>query len=163
GLDHDCDGSKDVPSCSPSANPCQLVECGTPCGPMVGECRAGMVTGCNFETNVTPGAFNPHFICAGFVGPQPESSNGKDRDCNGSIPLNEQDVDGDHYIACTGCNPSALAPGLLGCGDCAPSNGSIFPGAVEICNGMDDNCDVLIDNGACTGSLSCCPLQSACR
>ena len=31
--------------------------------------------------------------------------------------------------------------------DCAPLNPSIFPGATEICNGIDENCNMLIDEG----------------
>lgn len=32
--------------------------------------------------------------------------------------------------------------------DCNDLNASIRPGAVEVCNGLDDNCDMLVDNGA---------------
>jgi hypothetical protein len=33
--------------------------------------------------------------------------------------------------------------------DCNDSNASIYPGAREICNGVDDNCNGNIDEGAC--------------
>jgi hypothetical protein len=37
-------------------------------------------------------------------------------------------------------------------GDCDDANPSVHPGAIEVCNGMDDDCDGLIDNNA-TGCL----------
>ena len=56
------------------------------------------------------------------------------------------DADGDGYYAPL----SGYAPGSPGsCGDdCNDSNPNIHPGATEICNGIDDNCDGIIDNGA---------------
>lgn len=67
----------------------------------------------------------------------------------------DTDVDGDGYSA-----------GGLSCdGDCADSNANVFPGAPEICNGIDDDCDTVVDEGssacggACTLSL---PLGTSC-
>jgi N-acetylneuraminic acid mutarotase len=38
--------------------------------------------------------------------------------------------------------------GLSVCqGDCDDSDSAIYPGAIEACNGADDNCDAVIDNG----------------
>src|SRR5262249_40076663 len=76
GRDHDCDGSRNVPVGSASC----LVERERmdPCGPSAGECVPGKVIGCDYDANVTPNAFNPHFICSSdFVGPIPELCNGK--------------------------------------------------------------------------------------
>src|SRR5262249_11958584 len=103
-------------------------------------------------------------ICSSdFVGPSPEVCNGKDDDCNGSVPSNETDPDADGYIACTGCVAGPLAPGLLGCHACAAHNAAIHPGATEVCNGLDDNCDFQVDNGACPGTQTCCPQLASCH
>ena len=162
GRDHDCDGSPSVPA---SSSACLLErDRMDPCGPSQGVCSPGKVIGCDWSANVTPNAYNQHFICSSdFVGPSPEVCNGKDDDCNGSLPSGEQDPDADGYIACNGCVPGQLAPGLLGCGDCAPNNPAIHPGATEICNGLDDNCDGQTDNGACNAGDTCCPQLASCH
>ena len=38
--------------------------------------------------------------------------------------------------------------------DCNDANPSIFPGATESCDGLDHDCDGLIDNGAACGPRS---------
>jgi len=54
------------------------------------------------------------------------------------------DADGDNYAACSSmCNP---APGKQ-CGDCNDGNAAVHPNTTEVCNGIDDNCDTVIDNG----------------
>src|SRR5688500_13620737 len=49
--------------------------------------------------------------------------------------------DGDGYVVCGGCEVPA---GKL-CGDCNDANSAVFPGALEVCNGIDDNCAGGID------------------
>ena len=44
-----------------------------------------------------------------------------------------------------------LPPGFVEIpGDCNDDNAAIFPGAIEVCNGLDDNCDGVIDEGCNT-------------
>ncbi|GAB4252722.1 MAG: hypothetical protein Kow0027_17600 [Saprospiraceae bacterium] len=63
-----------------------------------------------------------------------EACNGLDDNCDGIIPIDEQDNDADGYRICDG--------------DCDDTNPAINPGAAEICNGIDDNCNGQIDEGA---------------
>jgi len=54
------------------------------------------------------------------------------------------DADFDSFSDCTapGCDPFGLA-----CGDCDDAAGSVHPGALEICNHRDDDCDGAVDEG----------------
>ncbi len=85
----------------------------------------------------------------------PERCNGKDDNCNGQIDENTMpetlyaDPDGDGYYApgttdtTIGCLP---LPGYADePGDCAPNDPSRHPGATEVCNLLDDNCDGRVD------------------
>jgi uncharacterized repeat protein (TIGR01451 family) len=62
-----------------------------------------------------------------------EICDGLDNDCDGQIPANEADSDGDGVRVCSG--------------DCNDANAAIHPGATEVCNGVDDNCNGQIDEG----------------
>jgi hypothetical protein len=70
-----------------------------------------------------------------------------DVDASGGVTL-YADADGDSYgdvgmpvLACDG------APGFVAdATDCVDSNPAINPGAIEVCNGLDDECDGLIDD-----------------
>ncbi len=83
--------------------------------------------------------------------------NGVDDNCNGQIDENctvytwyrDQDVDGFGNPAETTTTSTPVAPtGYLAvAGDCDDNNADVNPNATEICNGVDDNCDGIVDNG----------------
>ena len=80
-----------------------------------------------------------------------ERCNGEDDDCDGVIPADEGDGDGDGWWTCTDCDdtdPSVYGTdedgdGFDPCdGDCDEGNPSAFPGAFDPeGDGIDQNCD----------------------
>jgi hypothetical protein len=67
----------------------------------------------------------------------PEVCDSFDNNCNGSLPNNERDADGDGVATCEG--------------DCADNNPSRYPGALEVCDGVDTDCDGVIPLGELDG------------
>ena len=72
-----------------------------------------------------------------------------------TVPLDCTDEDSDSY---------AIEGGLCGSVDCNDSNSDVNPGATEVCNGIDDDCDTIIDNSGdalcddgvyCNGAETC--------
>ena len=85
-----------------------------------------------------------------------EICDGKDNDCDGQIdvgigPFWYFDADDDGYgnqgVSIQSCTQP---PGFVAnSADCDDSHSSVHPGAEEVCNGVDDNCDGQIDEGCC--------------
>ena len=163
---------------------------GGTCGTDTGACVAGTVEGCDpAAKSADPKivdvlqraglSFSGQWICSKETRlPSAELCNGLDDDCDGfraksevsgTDPgwpeLDEADLDKDGYLACTGCDVAGLPPPLKGCGDCDDDRATAYPGAPELCNGKDDNCQAgVTDDGKdeCAGT-TCCTQQSACR
>jgi hypothetical protein len=57
----------------------------------------------------------------------PELCDGKDNDCDESVPAVENDADADEYMACEG--------------DCDDADSGAYPGAPELCDGIDNACN----------------------
>ncbi len=155
GVDDDCNGQVDEDYAS------QATSCG------VGACASTGSTSCvsgQVQDSCRPGA----------PGSSDATCNGVDDDCNGQ-------VDEDYASQATSCGVGACAStGSTSCvsgqvqDSCRPGD----PGATDLCNGVDDNCNGQIDEdfvpqatscgvGACasTGSTSCVSgqVQDSCR
>lgn len=114
----------------------------------------------DFDQSIHPGAVE---IC-----------NLKDDDCDGVIDQNAPpvmswpDEDGDGYYGSTEGTPRMSCGGVSGyasvSGDCGPRDAAINPGAEEVCNLKDDDCDGRIDEsvrprcgvGSCRREASTC-------
>jgi len=74
----------------------------------------------------------------------PEMCDGLDNDCSGSPGSDEEDTDGDGYMACEECNDAW---------------DTIYPGAPEMCDGMDSDCDDVVPadelDGDVDGWMTC--------
>jgi cysteine-rich repeat protein len=91
----------------------------------------------------------------------PELCDGRDNNCDGRADegIESQvwpDADGDGFgdaraPAQTGCPRPGFAASNT---DCDDTNNAIRPGATEVCNGRDMNCDGQIDNGANCGTCA---------
>ncbi len=85
-----------------------------------------------------------------------EACNGQDDNCDGALDEGlaqrstfYRDVDGDGYGADADAVQACAAPRgyVAQGGDCEPLAASRHPGAVELCNGLDDNCAAGVDEG----------------
>ena len=131
GLDNDCDNA--VPANEGDANGNGILDCNE-AGPdadldgyIDGSVPGG--TDCNDNDAQTyPGA--------------PEQCDGMDNDCDGVIPANEFDTNGNGILDCNE-NVDNDGDGYLSFPgpDCDDNDPMTYPGASEICDGLDNDCN----------------------
>lgn len=73
--------------------------------------------------------------------------------CPDSYNPDQADLDGDG--AGDACDEDTDGDGTANTQDCAPRNAAVHPGATEVCNGVDDDCDGTIDEGFLNTVVTC--------
>lgn len=123
-VDADCPGYGDL--CK-SPITCEHVPSAGPGSPLVARCVAGTPVDCDDHDPCTKDT------CIPATGA-----------CTYSHATPDQDGDG-YYAPLPGYEPGS--PGACG-DDCDDTNPDAHPGANEVCDGVDNDCDGIIDNGA---------------
>ena len=138
GLDDDCDGDTDEGA--------RWEDAGVGCTEGLGECVAAGVLICN------PVDAAGDLVCSAIPGGEStEVCNGLDDDCDGET--DEGDPWASVGAGCTEGRGECIAAGVLVCDADNPSGAPVCsaepgPEATEVCNGLDDNCDGVVDDGA---------------
>ncbi|NND52822.1 MAG: hypothetical protein HKN54_10465, partial [Flavobacteriaceae bacterium] len=104
----------------------------------------------NMDCDDTNGAVNPAAT---------EICDGIDNDCDGLIDDADPSVTGQTtwYADTDGDTFGDLADSIVSCNqpagyvadntDCDDTNNTVYPGAPELCDGIDNDCDTIVDNG----------------
>ena len=142
GADNDCDGVADEDGICDGVPCCYLERCD-------GVCETARRNGDG--TCVQPPAYSSD-----------ESCDGLDNDCDGTVDEDaeqvfwadaDRDGFGDSSVVISGC---VAPPGYVDNDrDCDDTLAAVRPDAVEVCDGLDNDCDNDTDSGVC-GDLACC-------
>jgi hypothetical protein len=142
-TDSDGDGTSDcVDSCPSDPNKTGPGVCG--CGvadtDADGDGTADCVDGCSADPDKTdPG------ICGCGVSDVDSDGDGA-ADCNDRCPADSNKTD-PGICGCGVADTDSDGDGVPGCLDCSDSDNTVYPGAPEVADGKDNDCDGSIDEG----------------
>jgi hypothetical protein len=180
GLDDDCDGQIDeggvCGACAPSTETCDgcdndcdgIADNGVAGALPCGVSGPGIPAYCAGTRTCRPATPVPVGTCAaggGYgactypaPGPQPETCNGLDDDCNGLV---------DDGVTASPCVPNGAPAGLVygGTSQCVMGSTACVNGttvcagwvgpSAEVCDGIDNDCDGTVDDGAAGVGVAC--------
>ncbi|HVW25464.1 MAG TPA: MopE-related protein [Polyangiaceae bacterium] len=170
GVDDNCDGridegfntKTDVNNCGGCGVVCALPGATAAC--VGGLCVVNNCTAGRADVDKNP-ANGCEYVCPVYP-PKAETCNGVDDDCNGVIDDNPTDVGG----ACSDNCPGGVCKGICTQGSTVCISGKkVCQGGggaqLEVCNGKDDDCDGIVDNGfnKQTDPLNCGTCGNACN
>jgi len=150
GIDDDCDGSIDEAGSTGSST--WYLD-----GDSDGYGGTSTTTACNQPSGYVSTSTDCNDACAAVHPNATEACNGIDDDCDGQIDENGAsggstwylDSDSDGYGGTTSVVACSQPSGYVSTStDCNDSVSSVHPNATETCNGIDDNCNGLVDDNA---------------
>ncbi len=126
---------------------------GADCAPTNGSIHPGAAEVCDGLDNNCAGGTDEGFPDSNLDGVPDCISDDDDSDgipdsadnCPSIGNLDQANLDGD--LQGDICDADDDGDGSLDILDCAPRNSAVYPGALEECNGVDDDCDVEVDEG----------------
>ncbi len=155
GIDNDCDGDIDDDDASVSGTGSWYADAD---GDTYGD-PTSIDTSCSAPVGYVSDSSDCDDSDAGIHPGAAEVCDGVDNDCDTLVDEADPDItgtttfyadtDGDGFGDATGAEAACSAPSgfVTDDTDCDDTDATVYPGATEVCDGLDNDCDSLVDEG----------------